>query len=128
MSEELEDICYVKFVSTEIVTPVANDATQGLWATYEVVNIGTAPTDHEHSVAVGPCFSNTSIGDGRDHRLDDPILEANGGSYKGTVHFPMDELPWEGDWELSFMVCVGVNKGISDSASLPFKVEHLTPS
>jgi hypothetical protein len=124
---EPEDICYVKFLSTEVVTPVANDATQGVWAKYEVVNVGTAPTDHEHSVSVAVCFSNTVIHD-RDHRLDSPTLEPNGGSYEGTVHFPLDELPWVGEWEMVFQVNQGINRGISDSAHVPFAVEHLTPS
>jgi hypothetical protein len=123
MSEEIEDIPYVKFLSTEVLTPVANEATLGVWGEYEIVNIGTAPTTGELSVTVFIGHSGATWKyQSRD--LDDPVLDANGGSYKGTVHFPLDQLPWPGDWDMGFQVNLGINKGISDHVGVPFKVEH----
>lgn len=125
MSEAVEDISYVKFLSTEVVTPVANEATHGVWGTYEIVNIGTAPTDGEHSVSVFIGYSGAQWRDStRD--LNDPVLDANGGSYRGTAHFPLEDLPWAGEWQMSFQVNRGVNQGITDVVHMPFTVEHLT--
>ena len=53
MTETVEDIAFVKFYGVpEVVTPVANEATQGVWGRYEIVNMGTASTDAELSVSV----------------------------------------------------------------------------
>lgn len=126
MTETVEDIALVKFLGTpEVVTPVANEATHGVWARYEIVNMGTAPTDGELSVSVHLCYSNAQV-TYQSRNLDDPVLEANGGSYQGTVHFPLDQMPWPGDWEMGFQINLGINKGISDSVDVPFTVEHLT--
>jgi hypothetical protein len=126
MSETIEDTCLVKFLcDPEVVTPVASDATQGAWGSYEIVNLGTAATTGEHSISVFISYSGAQWRDST-RKLDDPVLEANGGSYKGAAHFRMDELPWAGDWVMSFQVNRGVNEGITDVVHVPFRVEHLT--
>ena len=126
MTETVEDIAFVKFYGVpEVVTPVANEATQGVWGRYEIVNMGTASTDAELSVSVHLCYRGAVV-TYQSHNLDNPVVEANGGSYQGTVHFPLDQMPWTGDWEMGFQVNLGINKGISDSVDVPFQVEHLT--
>ena len=123
MTETVEDIAFVKFYGMpEVVTPVASEATHGVWGRYEIVNMGTAPTDGEMSVSVDLCYQNTQF-TYQSHALDNPVLEANGGSYQGTVHFPLDQMPWPGEWEMGFQVNLGFNKGISDSIAVPFRVE-----
>ena len=126
MTETVEDIALVKFLGApEVLTPEANEATHGVWGRYEIVNLGTAPTTGELSVTAFVCYSNAVVKyQSRD--LDDPVLEANGGSYQGTVHFPLDDLPWPGDWAMDFQINLGTNKGISDGCSVPFRVQHLT--
>ena len=124
MTETLEDICYVKFLGTpECVTPVVTEATQGVWGTYEIVNIGTAPTTGEHSVSVFISYQGAQWRD-RTHDLDNPVLEANGGAFQGTAHFPMEDLPWPGEWYMTFQVNRGVNEGITDVVHVPFTVQH----
>jgi hypothetical protein len=129
MSEMPPDISYVKFVrDPEIMTPVVNEATQGVWARYEVVNIGTAPTTGADVVSLAVCFSGTVIHD-QEHALDNPVLDANGGSYQGTVHFGLDDLRFPGEWEMVIQVNrPGSGQGISDVAHLPFTVEGAASS
>jgi hypothetical protein len=120
MSEAPQDIAYVKLTSSQVVTPEVTPTTQGVWAEYEVVNIGTAPTDHDHDISWGVAYMGAQMF-GDSHQFD-PALEANGGSYKGAVHVGMEHLQFEGDWELVIQCDLGINKGISDSVHLPFKV------
>jgi hypothetical protein len=122
VAEMPENICYLKITSAEVVTPVVTPATLGLWARYEVVNIGTAPSDHDHDVSWGVAFSGTEI-HGDNHQFDPPI-EANGGSYQGNVHVRPEYLQFEGQWELVIQCDLGINRGISDSVHLPFMVSH----
>jgi hypothetical protein len=122
MSEAPQDIAYLKFTSSEIVTPAVTPKTLGVWARYEVVNIGTAPTTDEHDMSWGVAYSGAEIF-GDFHKLDPP-LAANGGSYQGTIHVGPEHLQFEGDWELVIQCDLGIN----DSVHLPFTVSHSDPS
>src|SRR5262245_36529320 len=123
MTETVEDIALVKFLSTTVLTPVANETTNGAWGEFEIVNLGTAPTNGELAVTVFISHLGAQV-KYQTRDLDDPVVGANGGSARGTVHFPLDQLPWPGDWEMSFQISLGINKGISDDARYPFRVEH----
>lgn len=116
------DIAYVKFVSNENLTAAVTPSTQGCWARYEVVNIGTAPTDDEHTIGYGVSLEGTVMYT-ETHRFSPP-LEPNGGSYQGTIHIAPDHLRFEGNWELWIQCDLGINKGISDEVSMPFTVSH----
>jgi hypothetical protein len=126
VSEAPQDIAYLKITSSEVVTPHVTPSTLGVWARYEVVNIGTAPTDHDQDVSWGAGFSGAEIAGGS-HQFDPP-LEANGGSYSGTIQIGPEHLQFEGDWELVIQCDLGINKGISDSVHLPFTVSHTDAS
>jgi hypothetical protein len=122
MDEEAQDIPYLKIISAEVVTPVVTAETMGVWGTYEVVNIGTAPTTHEDSVTVFVCYQGAQI-----HYIShefDPVVEANGGSREGNFHCNFDALPYPGDWELTVQINRGINKGTSDAVNIPFQVVH----
>jgi hypothetical protein len=124
MSEAPQDIAYLKFTASEIVTPHVTPSTLGVWATYEVVNIGTAPTDGDHDVTWGAGFMGAAMPGAEGSHKFDPPLEANGGSYRGTINIAPEHLQFEGDWELVIQCDLGINKGISDSVHLPFTVSH----
>jgi hypothetical protein len=116
------DIPLVKFTSSEMVTPAVTPETQGAWARYEVINMGTAPTDHDHNLSWGAAFSGTVLAE--DTHDFAPPLEPNGGTCSGAIHVPPDKLAFEGDWELVIQLDLGVNQGISDVVHLPFTVSH----
>jgi hypothetical protein len=123
MSEVPQDIPYLKLSSTELITPVVTQSTDGLWATYEVVNIGTAPTTNEDLVFATAVYSNTQIFNA-EHRFDNPVLPPNGGSHRGTVHVHGDHLKVNGDWELIIAISAkGIGQGFTDEARLPFQVD-----
>lgn len=122
MSEMPQDIPYLKITSSEMVTPAVTPATLGVWARYEVVNIGTAPTDHDHDVSWAVGFSGAQIF-GDVHKFDSPVA-ANGGSYQGAIHVGPEHLQFEGEWELVIQCDLGINQGISDAVHLPFTVSH----
>jgi len=126
MSEVPHDISYVKILKVELLTPAASEHSQGLWGEYEVVNIGTAPTTDGDVVAAAVCFSGTVI-HSKEHRLDNPVLEPNGGSFKGTFHFPWDQLPYGGDWELVLQVDRPGIGETSDAEHHPFTVDRPHP-
>jgi hypothetical protein len=120
MDEEAQDMPYLKFLSAEVVTPVVTVETAGVWGTYEVVNIGTAPTTREDSVTAFVSYRGAQI-----HYVThefEPVVEANGGSRKGNFHCGFEALPYPGDWELSLQINRGINKGISDVVTIPFQV------
>ncbi len=120
------DICYLKFTSSEILTPAVSPKTLGVWARYEAVNIGTAPTDDDHDASWGVAFSGTQVF-GDTHKFDPPIAP-NGGSYQGTIHVGPEHLQFAGDWELVIQFDLGINQGISDAVHLPFTVSHSDPA
>jgi hypothetical protein len=122
MDETAQDIAYLKIVSAEVVTPVATAETLGVWGTYEVVNIGTAPTSHDDSVTVFVCYQGAQI-----HYVThefDPVVEANGGSRAGNFHCAFDALQYPGEWELTIQINRRINQGISDAITIPFTVVH----
>src|SRR4051794_10770500 len=117
MDEEAQDMPYLKFLSAEVVTPLVTVETAGVWGTYEVVNIGTAPTTGEDSVRAFVSYQGAQI-----HYVThefDPVVEANGGSRKGNFHCAFDGLPYPGDWALSVQINRGIDKGISDVVTIP---------
>jgi len=126
VAEMPQDIAYLKITSAELVTPAVTPSTLGVWARYEVVNIGTAPTDADHDVAWAVGYSGAAMFTG-EHDFDPPVA-ANGGSYQGTIHVGPEHLQFEGDWELVIQCDLGINKGISDSVHLPFTVSHHDPA
>jgi hypothetical protein len=126
MSEAPQDIAYLKITSSEILTPHVTPSTHGVWARYEVVNIGTAPTDHDHDIGWGVSYQGAQVTS--DLHTFEPPLEANGGSYQGTINIGPEHLQFEGDWELFVQCNLGINQGISDSVNLPFTVSHTDPS
>jgi hypothetical protein len=68
-------------------------------------------------------YSNTQIFNA-EHRFDNPVLAANGGSHKGTVHVHADHMRVNGDWELVIAIpAKGIGQGFTDEVRLPFKVD-----
>jgi len=122
MSEEPTDIPLMEFVSTELITATVTHDTNGLWATYEVVNMGTAPTDREDLVMAAVIYQGTQL-HSAEHRFDDPVLAPNGGSHKGSIHIHPEHLPIDGDWELYIAIPnKGIGEGFRCDARYPFKV------
>jgi hypothetical protein len=124
MSETPQDISFVKFLDTpQLVTPVVTEASQGLWATYDVVNVGTAPSTAEDSVSAAVTYQGAVVQQ-TEQRFDNPVLEANGGSHRGNIHVPFETFQYEGQWQLIVQVNrPGYNQGISDAETLGFTVE-----
>lgn len=123
VSEVPHDIPYLKFSATEVVTTRVTEATNGLWATYEIVNIGTAPTTAEDMVIGAACFQGTQVHTA-EHHFDNPVIAANGGSHKGTLHFEAHTVGINGDWELYFGIpAKEIGGGFIDDSRLPFKVD-----
>jgi hypothetical protein len=123
VSEAPHDIPYMKFVSTEVITTTVTPTTDGLWATYEVVNIGTAPTTIDDIVIGAACFQGAQVHTA-EHRFDNPVIAPNGGSHRGSLHFESHIVGVNGDWELYFGIpAKEYGGGFIDEARLPFKVE-----
>jgi hypothetical protein len=120
-----EDIPFLKFLSAEVLTPTVSPRTLGVWARYDIVNMGTAPSTDEIDVSWGLGHSGAIFAEGR-HKFDPPVA-ANGGSYNGTINMEGHHMQFAGDWVLEIQIDLGMNKGISDSVTLPFTVELTDP-
>lgn len=123
MSEAPKDIPLLKFGSTELVTATVTHDTNGVWGQYEVVNMGTAPTDKDDMVIAAVIFQNNQLHTA-EHHFDDPVIEPNGGSHKGSINIRPEHLAFDGDWELYIGIPnKGIGQGFRDEARYPFKVE-----
>lgn len=110
----------VKFSGTPVVaTPLDNGA--AFHAAYEVVNMGTAPTTAQDEVWCSVMFQNAMVHQDK-LNLDNPVVEANGGSHKGSVRFDGHYFKMAGDWEAWFSITNAANEN-ADEATVPFKVE-----
>lgn len=86
------------------------------------LNIGTAPTDEDHDLSWAALFNRVQMAGAS--QVFAPPLEPNGGSYRGTIQIDLEQLQFDGDWELVIECAFGINKGFSDAAYLPFTVSH----
>jgi hypothetical protein len=127
MSEAPQDIPLLKLSGAQLASPEVTPSTDGLWATYEVTNIGTAPTTHEDMVCASAIYSNTQVFNA-EHHFDNPVIAPNGGSHRGTVHVHADHMKINGDWELWIAIPnKGIGQGYIDEITLPFKVNVGNP-
>ncbi len=118
-TQQVKDIPFVKFTGDpEVLTPSIT-AGKDFYASYEVVNMGTAPTTAKDQVWGSAIIYNTVVNQA--HRdLDNPVLAPNGGSHKGMCHIPGWKLA-AGDWQIDFAVTNAAGQD-ADEAKASFTV------
>jgi Domain of unknown function (DUF4157) len=121
-SQPVKDIPFVKFTGDPQVmtTDIKTGSGRDFYATYEILNMGTAPTTVQDQVWSSGIFSGTVIS--QSHlNLDKPVVGPNGDSHKGYVKIPAYKL-FPGDWELSMSIYGASSNQEADHASTTFTI------